>query len=82
MPLPLQRRDREGIYPCVFYFILVALAIFSPFQLFTLSPLSCLQFVTFTVVKKSDATLRECPRNLPTGSWLVKLQGFGSLVFR
>ena len=53
--------------------IIVALAIFSPLHLFTLSSLSCLQIVSFHVVKKSEATSRECSRNDSTCSRLVKM---------
>ena len=56
--------------------IIVALAIFSPLHLFTLSSFSCLQIVSFHVVKKSEGTSRECQRNCSTCSWLVKTQGF------
>ena len=45
------------------------------FTLVTKHP-TYLQIVTFTVVKKSEATSRECQRNLSTCSWLVKMQGF------
>jgi len=35
-----------------------------------------LQIVSFRVVKKSEATSREYPRNHLTCSWLIKTQGF------
>ena len=40
-----------------------------------------LQIVTFTVVKKSEATSRECQRNLSTCSWLVKTSKFYDLIY-
>ena len=60
--------------------IIVALAIFSPFHLFTLSSLSCLQIVSFHVVKKSEGTSRECQSKSPTYSLPVKTQGFYGYV--
>ena len=62
----------ERGYIHIFYSIIVALAIFSPFHLFTFLPLSYLRFVTFTIVKKSETTSRECPSKSPTYSLLVK----------
>ena len=61
--------------------IIVALTIFLPLHLFTLSSLNCLQIVSFHVVKKSEATSRECQSKSPTCSWLVKTQGFYGFVW-
>ena len=58
------------------YSVIVALTIFSPFHLFTFSPLGCLQIVSLEVVKKSEGTSRECQRNRLTCSRFVKTQGF------
>ena len=78
-PSPCKGEIERGLltYLCS---IIVALAIFSPLHLFTFSPLSCLQIVSFHVVKKSEATSRECQRNCSTCSWLVKTQGFYGYV--
>ena len=65
-----------------FYSIIVALAIFSPFRLFTLSPFCYFQFVSWGVVKKSEATSRECQSKPPTYSQLVKTQGFYGCIYR
>ena len=53
------------------------------FNLFTLATKrpTYLQIVTFTVVKKSEATSRECQRNLSTCSWLVKTSKFYDLIY-
>ena len=42
---------------------------------------SYLQIVTFQVVKKSEATSRECQQNESTCCWFVKMQGFYDFVF-
>ena len=64
------------------YSVIVALAIFSPFHLFTFLPLDYLQIVSLEVVKKSDATSRECQRNRLTCFQLVKTQGFYGCIYR
>jgi len=50
--------------------------------LFTFLPLDYLQIVSLEVVKKSEATSRECQRNFSAGSRLVKSQGFYGCIYR
>ena len=77
---PLAKGRLRGDISMYFYSIIVALAIFSPFHLFTFLPLACLQIVSLEVVKKSEGTSRECQRNRLTCFQLVKTQGFYGYV--
>ena len=65
-----------------FYSIIMALAIFSPFHLFTFLPLGSLQIVSSRIVKKLEVTSRECQSKPPTYSLLVKTQEFYGCICR
>ena len=54
---------------------------FHPLIFFTLSPLSYLQIVSSRIVKKSEATSRECQRNRLTCFQLVKTPEFYGFVY-
>ena len=79
---PLAKGRLRGDLPTRFCSIIAVSTSFYPLIFFTLSPFSCLQIVSLEVVKKSDATSRECQRNRLTYSLLVKTQEFYGCICR
>ena len=79
---PLAKGRLRGDLPTQFCSIIAVSTSFYSLIFFTLSPFSCLQIVSLGVVKKSEATSRECQRNDSTCFWFVKTQGFYGYVYR
>ena len=78
---PLEKGRLRGDLPNQFCSIIAVSTSFYSLIFFTLSPLGCLQIVSLGVVKKSEATSRECQRNRLTCFQLVKMHGFCGCIY-